>query len=175
MAGQRVPGIGAPPQAEPRGVLQGETAACQVGPCRRALGGGQEGAEELPRQFQDLVQVAGGPPPRLGTGQHDTGTAGQELQGLAEVQPLRLHDEGEDVSTASASETVVVLALLRDVEGRSLLVVERTEPQITSARPVEPHPVADDLQDIQPFLDPSDVVILHAALSSLLKFDRNLI
>ena len=67
----------------------------------------------------------------------------------------------EDVPAASASETVVVLALLRDVEGRGLLVVEGAESQIPAARTVEPHAVADDLQDIQPFLDPSDVVVLH--------------
>ena len=59
---------------------------------------------------------------------------GQRLERLAEVEPLGLHHELEDVAARAAAEAVVELLDRVDPERRRALVVERAQPLQPRAR-----------------------------------------
>ena len=71
--------------------------------------------------------------------QRDAGLAGQPLDRLREGQPLRLHQEGEDVAVLAGREAVVELLLVVHVEGRRLLGIERRQPLPLPPGLLQPH------------------------------------
>ena len=62
------------------------------------------------------------------------GAVGERLQRGAEVEPLGLHHELEDVAALAAAEAVVELLDRVDAERRRALVVERAQPGVAPLR-----------------------------------------
>jgi len=84
----------------------------------------------------------------------DPRARGQRLQGAREVEPLRLHDELEDVAARAAAEAVVDLFRRVDPERRRPLVVERAQPlEPRHARPPELRARADELREVHGVAD----------------------
>jgi hypothetical protein len=67
---------------------------------------------------------------------------------LGEAQTLVQLDELEDVAADAAAEAVEEAALAIDVEGRRLLVVERTQALVGAADAAQRHRLLDDLDDV---------------------------
>jgi len=79
--------------------------------------------------------------------------AGQLLQRTPKVEPLKLHREVEDVATTVASEAMPALTIREDVERRGLLRMEGAEALEVSTGFLELHVPADEIGDIEAFLD----------------------
>ncbi len=72
-----------------------------------------------------------------------------------------LHDERDGVATLVTAEAVPQPHLGPDLERRGLLVVERAQAlQRAGAGPAQGHVVADQLVQVDPFLDCGDVLVL---------------
>jgi len=79
--------------------------------------------------------------------QLDSRPIGEAGQGLAKVDPVTAHQEGEDVAALSAAEAMPRLPIRGHDEGGCLLGVERAETLVRGAGPLELHGLADDIND----------------------------
>ena len=80
----------------------------------------------------------------------DAEPIGQRLERLGEVQPLRLHHEGEHVALLLAAEAVVGPGRRAHVEGRRALVVKRAVAEVrVDALAPQVDAGADDLEHVR--------------------------
>ena len=158
LADELVPAGGRPAELLRLDRLVGEAAAAQVrqrGLARLRVH--QDRVVEGDRALHDLAQprvvrvLAAGPLVDL-----DAGAAGQDLEGLGEVDGVALHHEREDVAVLAAPEAVPRVAAGRHDEARGLLAVERA--QALEGGPGLPQldGLPDDIRDGEPALDLGD-------------------
>src|SRR5262249_45240129 len=80
----------------------------------------------------------------------EPGLAGETIDGIAEIEPVGLHDEGDRIAMGATAEAMVMrLVIVIDVEARALLVVERAKPRRLLAPAVETHLLAHQVEDRQ--------------------------
>ena len=150
---QRIAVVRAQPQRELADGVRPQASPLQVLPGRLSLGRLQDALVEARRggvglvQGVDLLRA-------LARGKADARPPGKIPQGLREGQPLRLHDEGEEVAALGAgAEAAPGLALREDVEGGRALRVEGA-PGLEVAPGLGQRDVpGDDVDDVQALLD----------------------
>ena len=84
----------------------------------------------------------------------DSRPIGQHLQGLAELDPLHLHHEAEDVAADVADPALERLPLGVDLEAGPGVVVPGAEADEVSALAAELDVAADEIDDVDRLLDP---------------------
>ena len=115
---------------------------------------GQDLVVEGDRPFERLAQALalGVLAARLRR-QLDACPAGQLPQRGREIDPVALHDEGEDVAAAAAAEAVPRFAGGRDDEAGRLLAMERAEALEGRAGFPQLDGLADEVDEVQLLLD----------------------
>ena len=97
----------------------------------------------------------------------DVEAAGDVPNRFHEGNVLVFHEKGEYAASFVASETVEDLAFRIDAEGRGLLVVERTQPQVIFAGFPQRDVVGNDVHDVRLRPDRIDEVVRYTRQGSL--------
>ena len=159
---QRLPGVGREAEAEDLDARLVDAALRQ----QRAAGFAgarleQDVVEEGRRGRRRVVELlAVGIDERLAgsaLGQLDAGPGRQPPQGVRELQPLGLHDEGKGVAALAAAEAVEALRLGEDDEGGRLLLVEGAARLVAAPGPLQRRMAVDQLDDVDALADPLDL------------------
>ena len=149
-----VPRAGREADAELLQHLAAEATALEVGPrAGRLVGVPQIAAVErrgLGEQLDQALALAAAlvVAPAGVVLELDPVAVGKLLDGVAEVEPLLLLQEGEDVAARLAAEAVVELLDRVDREGWRALVVERAQPEPARAPPAQLGVGGDDLDHV---------------------------
>ena len=78
----------------------------------------------------------------------DARALGELLQGLAELDMLDTHVEGEDIAAATAAEAMEIAGLREDDEGGGLFLMERTKTLVGPPGLLELNVVGDEIDDL---------------------------
>ena len=78
----------------------------------------------------------------------DARALGELLQGLAKLDALDTHVEGEDIAAAAAAKAMEVARLREDDEGGGLFLMERAETLVGSPGLLELNVVGDEVDDL---------------------------
>src|SRR5215218_4746811 len=80
--------------------------------------------------------------------QLDARALSELLQGLAELDMLDTHVEGEDIAAAAAAKAMEIARFREDDEGRGLFLMERAETLVGSPGLLELNVVGDEVDDL---------------------------
>ena len=137
MAHQAVALVGRVAQTEPLPRRVADAALGKIGARLVPGAAGQLAFEPAAGLLEDIVEGRGAsialPLFRAALGHRETGTSGKPLHGLGKREVLGLHHIADDIAVGSAAEAVIETLGVGDREGRGLLLMEGTQPDILAA------------------------------------------